>query len=177
MARLNTDQLAGFRRKSQPPLPPQALASPTTDESTPSLESGPSGVRGQPDSTAARASQRLDSSAFPAPADRGKGAKAVLHLPRPTAGRLRATSEATGYPLSRLVTAAVTESAELLGRELDGGVPLLRRRPSPGREAFTLWLPSSTRTVLKQLAEVGGISASEVATRALEPFLDRFEAD
>jgi hypothetical protein len=107
--------------------------------------------------------------------DQPKAGKAVLWLPKPTANRLRAISKATGYPLSRIVTAAVIDSADTLANELDGGVPLLRRRPDSGREVFTLWLSAATRATLKDLAATGGISASEVASRALEPFLDGLE--
>jgi hypothetical protein len=101
----------------------------------------------------------------------------VLWLPKPTASRLRAISQETGFPLSRLVTAAVIDSADALADELDGGVPLLRRRPDSGREVFTLWLSAATRATLKDLGRTGGISASEVAARALGPFLDRLEAE
>jgi hypothetical protein len=38
-------------------------------------------------------------------------------------------------------------------------------------------LSAATRGTLKDLARTGGISASEVAARALGPFLDRLEAE
>jgi hypothetical protein len=184
MPRLNADQLAGFRRQSQrpashSPTTPETSAPPVPEETTPPPEPelAPPPASGHSHSDAAPFPQPVGPLTTRTSAARSKGSKAVLHLPKPTAGRLRAISEATGYPLSRLVTAAVTESTEPLRKELDGGVPLLRRRPNPGREAFTLWLPSSTRAILKDLAQVGGISASEVATRALESLLDRLEAD
>lgn len=78
--------------------------------------------------------------------------------------------------MSRIVTAAVLEAEKALRAELDGGVPVLRARGAPGREAFTFWLSESTRHILRELADLGGISASEVAARALGPFLDRLHS-
>jgi hypothetical protein len=179
MPRLTGEQLAGFRKQSQPPTPPEPASdqpsSPNGEATlTPAAEQ-PKPIDQKPPPrrprTTADEAPTLDST------DQPKAGKAVLWLPKPTASRLRAVSEETGYPLSRLVTAAVIDSAEALAHELDGGVPLLRRRPDSGRDVFTLWLSAATRATLRDLARTGGISASEVAARALEPFLDRLETE
>lgn len=175
MVRLRAEQLAGFRRQTPPPTPePSEAGAPAVPAPH---EAAPGPERGNPRSARLVASGQVHAIEAPAEIERHSGAKAVLHLPRPLATRLRAVAEATAYPLSRLVTAAVLESMDALRSELDGGVPLLRSRGAPGREAFTFWLPYSTRAALKELAGLGGISASEVAARALAPFLDRLESD
>lgn len=166
MSKLNADQLAGFRRQSQPPVVEPRPREPqeqraAVSEAPVEKPTGPRTVR--PARTPAVAT------------DHQKGSKAVIHLPKSVASQLRSVASRTGFPMSRLLTAAVAESSEKLHKELDGGVPLLRRRPEPGREAFTLWLPASTRATLKELSDAGGISVSEVAARALEPFLKRLE--
>lgn len=184
MARLTADQLAGFRRQSRPA---QSQSADVSDLRRASQEAPAETAS----TTPLEASSKSDSAVLPPNRQQDasdsqlgpsavltrqtKGSKAVLHLPKPVAARLRATSDRTGYPLSRLVTAAVVASAEALRAELDGGVALLRRRPDPGREAFTFWLPASTRNALRELAQLGGISASEVAARALDSFLQHFE--
>lgn len=164
MSRLNPEQLAGFRRQTPPPTAPEH----TTGET----------VRVAPPQTPAPVRQRRDTalSARRTSTERQGGSKAVLHLPLPVASQLRETSRETGYPMSRIVTAAVLEAEKALRAELDGGVPVLRARGAPGREAFTFWLSESTRRILKELADLGGISASEVAARALGPFLDRLHS-
>jgi hypothetical protein len=186
MPRLTGEQLAGFRKQSQPPTP----ATPAAEEPTSTNgHTTPSPAPTQPAQTARTDQQPRPRRTRPSPAattdeppsqnssEQPRTGKAALWLPKPTANHLRAVSQATGYPLSRLVTAAIIDAADTLAEELDGGVPLLRRRPDPGREVFTLWLSATTKATLKDLARAGGISASEVAARALGPFLDRLEAE
>jgi hypothetical protein len=183
MARLNPEQLAGFRKQSQPPKPAAPASVEPTSANGQSTHTSPAPQPASIDQpprtrrTRPAPAATTDEPPSQGPGEQAKGGKAVLWLPKPIAYQLRAISHATGFPLSRLVTAAVIDSAETLAHELDGGVPLLRRRPESGREVFTLWLSATTRATLKDLARAGGISASEVAARALAPFLDRLEAE